>query len=771
MVMKIRILAILLLFPMLVRSQIISGYVKDSVNNSPIVGVNVYIGNKGAVTDLNGYFKLSNIPFGEQIISFSSLGFKKINRHIKINPDEGIQLEIMMSKEEFYIDEVIVSASRSDNRLSEIPGRINMISPERISSLAYQTIDEQLQFIPGVNVSRSFGIFSTKSSVTMRGLSGNEQARTLVLLDGVPVNKADGGSVNWNLISTNQLEQLEVMKGPGSALYGGNAMGGIINVLTSKPTKKVQGNLIAEYGTYNTQIYRLNLAGKFGDEQSSGFYWSANTFYQKSDGYITQSEADQKANPFIIKSTVDEKALNTSFGYTKTEKLDASVSFSFYDGLRGTGEKVYQPEGNTTDYKTYLFRSNFKGKVGVFKWNASLFYIDEHYIKVNEFQKDDYTWYDVLSIRRDYGLLSVLNYQKGKHSFTAGIDIRNGSVDAYDMYYTSTDKVDNKGKIDFYGFYIQDDISLSSKIKLLAGLRYDISRFYDGAFIIHHPSAETEFLMEYQFQDKEDVKWGAFSPRVSIQYMPKSGFRIYASYSRGFRPSVLDDLCRTGRVRGGMKVANPDLKPEYLDNIEFGSDYTLSKNLKVAASLYYSKGKDFLYYVSTGDSIDMGFGLRPIMIRENISNVEIYGAELEINYNPLPFLTSFVNYAYCSSTITEYTPLSAEDPVNLQGKYLTDVPMHSFSAGILLNSKIVNAGLSCRYTGAMYVNDQNVYDEIVLSDQYPPAFTLDMRLSREFFKYLILGLKVQNIFDEQIYDSKGSVGPGRFITISLGIKI
>jgi outer membrane receptor protein involved in Fe transport len=110
------------------------------------------------------------------------------------------------------------------------------------------------------------------------------------------------------------------------------------------------------------------------------------------------------------------------------------------------------------------------------------------------------------------------------------------------------------------------------------------------------------------------------------------------------------------------------------------------------------------------------------------------------------------------------------DPIDLSGKYLTDVPTHSFALGAIFQHKIINVGITCKYVGEMFINDQNVWDEIVLSDVYPSAFTVDLRLSREVFKYTNISVSVQNIFDKQVYDSKGAVGPGRFITASVGLK-
>jgi iron complex outermembrane receptor protein len=745
----------------------IEGVVLGKSDGKPISGVHISIGSRINATDVNGKFFFENVEEGRYNLTASAVRFAKQEVSITIVNGKNQKIEILLEEEDIFLDEVKISATRTESRISDIPGRVEVISPEKIAFSSAQTVDEVLTLLPGIQNSRSFGLFSHKATISMRGVSGKEQARTLVLLNGIPVNKADGGSVNWNLISTGEVERIEVVKGPGSALYGGNAMGGIINVITKKPQKPFEASLTADYGTYNTKGVR----GQFGGKLQNGFYWTANGAFRNSDGYITQSIPDQQANPFIVKSTFEEKVVNLGAGYSTSEKFNADVEFTVYDDMRGTGELVFQPEGNTTDHDTYQFRSAFSGKSGKLSWSASVFYLEEHYKRVSEWYKDDYTWYDVLSVRNDYGLLSGISYAMNNHSFTTGIDIRNGAVDASDIYYTSTDRVDNRGKMNFYGIYLQDEISMmEGKIMMVAGLRYDLASFFDGAFIIHSPSAETTFMDQYQFSDVEDVSWGAISPRFSVQYKPNQNFRIYAGYGRGFRPSVLDDLCRSGRVRGGFKVANPNLKPEYLDNFELGTDLKLASWIKVTASAFYSRGTDFLYYVSTGDSIDMGFGLRPIMVRSNISEVDIFGFETDFTASPLRFLNVFGNYAFASSKISGYTPLNPED-FNLEGKYLTDVPKNSFTLGAMFRSKIVNAGLTCRYTGEMFINDQNIYDDIVLSDRYPAVFTIDLKLSREVFHYGTVSLSIQNILDKKIYESKGAVGPGRFIVLEFGVKI
>jgi outer membrane receptor protein involved in Fe transport len=669
------------------------------------------------------------------------------------------------------LDEVVISATKTENYVRDVPTRISVVNTFQVRALPVQFTDEYLQYLPSVNVSRPFGIFSSKSTVTMRGLDGKEQGRVLVLIDGVPINKADGGSVNWNLINTGDIARIEVVKGPGSSIYGGNAMGGSINVITRKPQKKISGQLGLQYGTYNTMGGRLALSGRASDSLTRGFYWNLDGHYLQSDGYITQSEADQAANPYIVKSNMKEWCGGVKMGYDFKPNNYVEVNFITFNDRQGTGEQVYQPEGNTTDHDTYHFRAKYHGEQGNSGWDANLFYFDEHYKKVNEYMKDDYTLYDVLSKRIDLGGLLSYSYRfSAHHRLTAGTDIKQGKVDAQDIYYTSTDIVDNKGKMNTIGIFAQDEMSyFNDRFKLIAALRYDYAHYFDGAFYIETPSGETAFMTPFVDSAQSTYSWNALSPKLSAQYRFKGENRIYISYARGFRPSVLDDLCRSGRVRGGFKIANSDLGPETLDNFELGGDVALPFNIMFSASAYYSMGHDFIYYVNSGDSIDMGFGDRPIYIPANITGVNIFGVEMELYYDILPGLRLMANYAHAHSEISEYEPRDPASQADLTGKYLIDVPAHMAAFTVTWSNRIVNASLAGKYTGKRWVNDQNVYDEVVGSDQYPAYTTVDVKVWKDF-RHFYLSLTAQNIFDVKYYDSKGAVCPGRFVVLEGGVK-
>ncbi|MBW6489869.1 MAG: TonB-dependent receptor [Lentimicrobium sp.] len=755
----------------------LDGIIADAATGKTLSGASIKAGSKhGTIAGNDGKFRLCGLEGDSVHISVSYIGYQTFQKTlaIKSNP-----LSIILNAEVSEIEIFVVTATRTDSRISNTPLRINQLGPQLIESLPAQSVDEVLKMAPGINFSRSFGILSTKATVTLRGMSGKEQGRVLVLIDGIPMNKSDGGGFDWNMVDMGMVQKIEVTKGAGSAIYGGNAMGGIINIITKKTAEKFFVKAGMDYGSFNTVGGKLSLGGSLKVKKpGDSWTWMANTFYRQSDGYITQSDADVNANPYIVKSDLFEAGAGFRTRYSFKGKHSIGLTMNYYNDNRGTGEKVFQLRGNTTEHDSYGANLNYQGCFGNYSLMSSAYFLNEDYKKVNEYLKDDYTWYEVLSTRRDLGWLTSITRPVGtSQKLTAGFDFKNGSVDAWDKYYTSTDIVYNAGKMNTWSLFFQDEIGLlQDKIRILAGLRYDIARFYDGSFYTESPTQETAFMDIYNIKAMQAHNRSAFSPRLSAHYRWSDKNRFYIGYSRGFRPAVLDDMCRSGRIKGGFKVASPDLKPEYLNNVEAGFDLSpfsgeIMQNLLLEASAYYSRGSDFQYYVTNGQTIDMGFGERPILIRANISEVEIYGAELSFNYQVNSSISLYCGYACASATILDYTKIASNDTTNLSGNTMTDVPRNIITAGATWLNRYVNSGLSFRYTGAMYINDQNVVDELLKADQYPAYLTVDLKFRRPLNRNFQLSLNVQNIFNVKIYDSKYNIGPGRFITAGIGFAM
>ncbi len=650
------------------------------------------------------------------------------------------------------LDEVVITATKTLRKLKEVPSRISLINSRIIEVTPAQQLDDILRFTPGINVNRSSGIYSQRPMVTLRGLSGDEQSRTLVLMNGVPINTSDEGGVNWNRMNQYDIERIEVFKGPGSSLYGNNAMGGVINLITKKPGKPHEIFGSVSYGTFNTLRQDLNVMIR----GNKGYYGSVSEYYLKSDGYITVPE--DARTPYDIALSLEEIGLSARAGNDQNIWLKWELQYDVFRDERGEGYQIYAPKGCYRNFYTNLFRGNLKGGNEKTQYDFNLFYQLEHYYDVNErLRGGNYSRYDVNSLRKDMGaLFSVSRELSINNTLTGGMEFKQGSIEGGDYYQTprqvndSTqvyDTICNTGTISTIAGYLQDEHSFfDNKIRLVVGLRFDRVNFSDGKFSSTDPWNTLPEL--------NDHTWSELSPRIGVRFNFIPELSSYLSYSHGFRASILDDLTRTGWMWVGPKYANPELGPESIDNYEIGIDVFPVNNLKITTSAYYAKGKDFLYYVSTGDSL---YG-RPIYIRENVTHVSLKGFEADFTYEVFTDFTILGNYTFTDSKIDAFTEMPG-----LENKYLKYVPKHTASASIFWKNKIVNASLRGLYKGKQFGDDANT----VKLDSYT---TVDIQLSKQIMENLILSVDIQDIFDNEHMISNESISPGRIITGRIAIK-
>ena len=252
----------------------------------------------------------------------------------------------------------------------------------------------------------------------------------------------------------------------------------------------------------------------------------------------------------------------------------------------------------------------------------------------------------------------------------------------------------------------------------------------------------------------------AFSPRISFQYHVPQNFRVYAGYSRGFRAPVLDDMCRTGRISGGMKIANPDLQPEYLDNFEIGGDVFLNQMITFSPTVFYALGTDYHAYIATGDSIVLNNRNRPIRIKDNIGKVTIMGAEMALRMKLTEGLDLNISYSYTDTEITEFRVLDPNEDDDLVGKQLVYQPRDQFHTSLMWRNPFVNAMISFNYKGAQWLNDVNT--EVIEEFNF-----IDLHLWRPIYRGLSAALKIHNLFDQDFVDSRNMIAPGRIINFEL----
>ncbi|MCX6306246.1 MAG: TonB-dependent receptor [Bacteroidetes bacterium] len=771
---------VLALFPfsMAAAGGTIHGRVTGMPGNTPLAGAHVILGSqsKVAYTDKEGTYMITGVAPGKVSIRVSFMGYKSGTKTITLKDSENARADFNLEVNAISTPEVEIIEAKPERVAQDEPVRMEIITSQTISNNPGQSVVSVLDFISGVNLSSTMGIFANNTVVTLRGLSGNDQARTLVLLDDVPMNKADAGSVNWNLINRDNVERIEVTKGPGSAKYGSSAMGGVINIQTKRPVNLVSGVATLDYGTFNTAGFRYQLAGKLKPSiTGKGFSYGLNGFYRRSDGYNPEiPQYLEKSDTFYVNNFVREVSFGAKAGYRFNPLNIVEISANYFNDKRGRGVEIYEVDGAYERHKTWQANARYRGGTGTLRWNFLAYSQDEHFERLNEYMKEgEYSLYLVESNRIDRGISLNAEIPAGKsHMFTAGIDYQFGSVHGEDIYYTSTDLITNAGKMDTWALFVQDEIGLlDKKLQFNLGIRLNTAIFHDGSFRIDDPSYSIQYLVNYQDSLFPGNQWFQADPKMSVQYRFTTQSRIYLSAAQGFRAPNLDDLCRSGKISNGFKVANPALKPEVLDNFEVGTDLLLLKKLHVAASLYHSIGRNFMYYVSTGDSVNMGYKRTPVFMKQNISRVDITGFELDLDIDPFKWLTIFANYTFNHSVISSFHSKDTTVDRDLNGKFLTDVPMNKASAGITVKNKIVSINLLWKYTGTRYIKDVNETDPYLLTTKYPAFQTIGARLWHTFFKHLTAAINIDNIFDARFVDDRLQQSPGRMITGEISVTL
>ncbi len=646
--------------------------------------------------------------------------------------------------------EVLVSKSSTTFNEARSSGIVNLISAELLNKLPVQSVDEALSLLPGVNSNRTSGVSQMVTTVSLRGLAGDEQGRTLVLMDGVPINTSDNGTVNWNAVNPANVAKIELLKGAASALYGANAIGGVINIVSKRASSPLSIMGSAGYGTLNSWQSRLSLSSMISKRIS--LFIGGN--YSKSDGYINVS--DSLITPYTYPTYMHDYGVQTKLLYNPAPNWELGLAYSLYRDKRGEGEKILAPNGEYRRFDNDMVRISARS-IGANRWGMAInaYYQKERYFKLDErINGDNYQRFDVRANRKDLGLLFNSWYDFNFNRLSLGGEMRGGSVNGGDYYKTGSDTVLNSGDLDIYSFYLRNEQRLfDDKLWLQLALRFDYAQFHSGEFWAKGSGVQSFSNYNGELQEKS---WHKFSPNLSIRYTPSDKLTAYFTYGRGFRASILDDLCRSGWMWIGPKIANPELGPEFVDNFEFGATIRMGR-FTFDKSFYYGIGHDFLYYVPTGEKI---YGKRDIFIRKNISKVEFYGGESAITYDNHNGLYMNLNYSLSISKIVKATWNN-----DLRGKQLTYAPKFMLKFYTLWSGRLGEASFKATYKSKQYVTEDN--------SQYVAGFVMCDLAVAKWFWGRTFGLRgeVLNIFDRKETNSPDYLSPGRLFNLKIMLNI
>lgn len=538
---------------------------------------------------------------------------------------------------------VTVTAARGERGLLEVAGHVTLLDREGIEESGATSIPELLRRQPGLFVT---GTTTNPAGVQVesRGFNngGALGSSLIVQVDGRRVNEADTGNTDWALIPIDDVESIEIVRGPTSAIYGDNAVGGVINIRTlptEGPLRASSGGRVGRYGTYGGY---LRAAGSAGPVTAS-FSGSG----MQTNGYRERSGYDDQHYKGSIEWQIhDRVAIGGQGGYTKNFR-------SFPGALSETelatlGRRAADPDGvgDESRVENHFLRA----WVEAFLADDIRFEVSPSYrertddvlistLASGQFQIDTRkrTLGVDAQLRSDRPLFGLPNRLIG------GFEFLQDQVESLTTSIFGTNAVDNRRRL--HSGYVQNELHVTERLLWTAGARVDRA-LYDIRVI--DVDAGTTSLSEPDFT--------VWSPRTSLSYRFLPCLSGYFSYSRGFRlPNFDEDAPFFGPA--------PSLAPQVSDSLEVGLH---GQNERIAASLAF-------YWMWVDDEILFD----PVnFTNSNLDEVRHRGIEAALEVAIFDWLSAYANYTLDDVMILR------DEVLELNGRRMPITPMHRGSVGL-----------------------------------------------------------------------------------------
>lgn len=428
-------------------------------------------------------------------------------------------------------DTVVVTASRKEESQGEAISLVSVVPEHELRTSPALVLDDQLRQLPGFSLFRRAGSLAahpTTQGVSLRGIAPSGTSRTLVLFDGTPLNDPFGGWITWNRLPRLMLEDVEISRGAGSALYGSSALGGVIQLLPREPEETaVDVSLKAgERDIYGAEGFVSRPGEPWGGTLSGGYFHSA--------GYNQLRPQDRGA--------VDRSA-DLAYG--------SLVGRLYRDRFRMEAQLYREERGNGTvlqENSTQI--AHFKAGMRGTRWEWDLYgqdqELDSKFSRVLPDRDEEILTADQHFPSRGMGGSVTWRPADG---WLAGADLRRGEWEGVAQ--------------DLTGVFVQKDLVAGPRLRWLVGGRFDVWE-----------NADTET---------------SFNPRMGVVYRASSVATLRASAYRGFRAPTLNELYRPFRVGNVETLANPELQEERLVGAELGLDLVPRREVLLRLNSFWNE--------------------------------------------------------------------------------------------------------------------------------------------------------------------------------------
>lgn len=710
----------------------------------------------------------------------------------------------------------VVTATKTEMAISDAPAAVTVVTDKDISERNVSRVTDALATVPSLYLGTPMiGQMSTGTGSGNFTLRGMNASRTAVLIDGKPLVDGFSSKVDFRTILTDDVARIEVVPGAFSSLYGSNAIGGVINIITKEPDKQeVTVRVKKGFGDAEGEDLNVYYRNKF----ANGLGIVAGFGYQDRDGYV---------NEFIVKTpsagagTAVTGAIPTTTntgsaayivgdkGKVPWHQANATVKLSYdlsprnklYGGVAYNDYKTgYSP------YNTYLRDAAgnpvASGNVSVEGQKISLGTTDagfattaplnqgdlryyggfegivgqDYKLKVELAKNEKHSWYNTYttggtwsggpgthndSPSESIDGLAQLSFPVGASQFlVTGLSVRKANLDRKvhslsnwrDPDSKTTLNEGAKGDSTTVSLFAQDEITVSDALTLYLGGRLDRWETEGSNFKIGTGAYNNTFASRSET---------AFSPKLSAVFKAAKQVTLRASVGQSFRAPDNYELYGTLYCCNTYYYSNPNLKPETATTWEVGGDWMPVEKLKTTVSIYQTTLKDMIYSRTLATTTSPA--TQPDKDRINAGEARVRGIELSGAAKLTRWLDLNVSYAYIDSEMLK----NDADPLTV-GKRLANTPKNLMTIGWNAHYGPWTGLLETKYTGQVFSTEQNIGSVEGVPGSYDRYTMTNAKVGYQINKTAKASLAINNLTDAKVYQF--SLLPGRNVTAEVAMS-
>ncbi len=713
------------------------------------------------------------------------------------------------SGESVELGEVVVTATRTSASLSDAPAAVTVVNARSIETKNASRLGDVLDQVPSLYL-RGGALGQSQGTIGTSGMSlrGIDQTKTLILLDGQPIQDASSGKVNWRVPFVEDIARVEVVPGAFSALYGSNAIGGVVNIITKQPDKR---EFTAKIKKGWRDASGEDASVYFRDRMDNGLGFVGGLGYQNRDSYVNEFIVVTQCTPSPtcpagtpvsgMQATTTREGVPAylvgDMGTTPWNSTNATAKL-FYD--LNARDKIYaginhqETDQEYTQFNTYIRNAATSAPVsgGTLNINGQRFNLNFNtfsFLPLHESTTRYFVGYDG-AIGNDYLLKADLGKIERKYNFTLANPTATWNSGTGMLSDTPNDGLDGTVQLSFpvggkhfvvTGLALHKD-SVNQQIYALSnwrtpGSKTAVNSGYNGDSTTVSVFAQDEISATGTLKIYLGGRWddwetkgdnfsnvapigstlyparsvSAFSPKVSAVYKPSEAAMLRASFGRSFRAPTNQDMYTSSTSRGRTTTGDPNLQPERGTTWEVGGEFRFTEDAKATATYYDTRLSDLIYLMQASTTNSL---------RINAAKAKVQGIELGVAIKLAKWLELDANYAYIDSKMLE----NATDPLSV-GKRLTDSPRNIAGIGLTAQQGAYSGMLNARYVSHIFWNAQNTDVVEGVPGSYDAHTMVNAKLGYAFSKMVKGSVAVNNLLDKKAYSY--FLLPGRNVTAEM----